>query len=203
MPADYNISAWTPKNATREFTTSSGAKCLLRELDMEDLVELDIVDQIDSLTALVQTEHIERVSGKKSKRERERAAIASAEAERKSMLGLMRDKNRFRQITELLDKVVMRCVISPALLDPYIVDPNNVSAENPTGRRKLLPEERDARGHYVDLVPMRDKMGIFGEVFQSMEGLEKFREESEEDLGDLADKPESPEDASGSVGSAE
>lgn len=207
MPAtgDYNVTAWTPQvEREMEFTTSSGAKCLLRKVQMEDLVELDIVDEIDSLTALVQTEHIDRVSGKAKGRKAQQTAKRKAEeAERQSVMSLMKDKQKFATVATVLDKIVMRCVIAPQILDPWINDPNEANPQNPTGRRKLTQNEREANSAYIDYIDLRDKMAIFGEVFESMEDLEKFREESQENLGPVEAQPEHEADSGRDDGSDE
>lgn len=198
MPADYNVTAWTAKvDREREYTTPTGAKCLVRDMVMEDLVDLDLINEIDSLTALVQTEHIDRVAGK-GRKAQQKAKQVAAESERQQMMALMKDKAKFIQMATVLDKVVMRCVISPQLFDPWINDPNI-----PEGRRKLDKNERDPELAYIDYIPLADKISIFGEVFQSMDNLEKFREESASNLGAVEAQPEPAEDASGSDGADE
>lgn len=207
MPANsnYKVSAWTAKREREhEYTTTSGAKCLLRDLEMEDIIELGIINEMDSLSALVQTEHIDRVAGKTKGRKATKLAQQKAEeAERRSLIQLMSDKEKFGQISNVLNKIVMRCVISPQILDPWITDPNIIDDENPEGRRKLTRDERDPDAAYIDYIDLPDKMAIFGKVFQSMDNLEKFREESQADLGSVEDESGSPADAVRSDGADE
>jgi hypothetical protein len=202
MPANYKVSSWTTeREREREYTTVSGEKCMVRDLEMEDLIELEILNEMDSLTTLVQEQHIDRVAGKKtSKKALEKAAQEAREAERRNMMSLMKDTEKWSKISSVLDKIVTHCVLSPQLLDPWILDPNNASPKNPTGRRKLTKNERVPGEAYLDYIDLRDKIGIFGEVFHSMEDLEKFRDESTEDLGDMEDEPESEHDSGESSG---
>lgn len=189
MPATdpYSVGAWTPVGREREYTTTVGATILLRNLEFDDIIELGILAEIDSISTLVQEEHIEKHTT--GKRPTKKQIAAAEEEDRNAMLKLFSDREKARQISSVLDKVICRCVVAPQILDPYVDDPNNVTADNPTGRRKLTVNERDPEAAYADYIGIQDKMGIFGEVFQGMEHLENFREESQQDLGHVEDEP--------------
>lgn len=205
MPADsYTVSSWTPAGhkSEREYTTSSGSKCLVRDLELEDVVELGLIDDLDSLTSLVKTEHIDRVNGKKpqDRKPKQLTKAQQEEAEQESFKELMKDKSQFAKIATTMDKVVATCVLQPKLLDPWVNDPNIATAENPDGRRKLEQNERDPEAAYLDYVTLVEKIGIFHEVFGGMERLQQFREASDQSMGAVADEPKSANATGGSSG---
>jgi hypothetical protein len=195
MPAgtNHHVNAWTAEGREREFTTSLGDVILIRNLEFDDVIELGLIDDLDSLSAIVQTEHLDRVAGKKPTKKQQRE---QEEAANQTMMSMMKDKEKSEKISNVLTQVVMCCVIEPKILDPYIEDPNAASAKNPTGRRKLEKNERDLKACYADYIGLQDKMRIFSEVFAGMEQLEKFREEPTQGVGDLAAVPSTGDDAS-------
>lgn len=197
MPADFNVTSWTPAGRVehREYTTSSGSKCLIRDLDLEDVVELGLLDEMDSLTAIVQTDHLDRVQKGAKPQDRKAKSPTKAQVaadEEKQLREMLRNKESFDKIRSVVDKVVAQCVVEPKLYDPWIDDPNNATPDNPQGRRKLEQNERDENRAYLDYVNFADKMGIFQAVFGGMESLQQFREAADQSLGDLEDvaKPE-------------
>jgi hypothetical protein len=197
MPAEnFSVSSWTPagRAAQREYTTSSGSKCLIRDLELEDVVELGLIDQMDSLTAIVQTDHLDRVQKGKKPEDRKSKQPTKAQAaadEERQLREMLRNKDSFEKIKEVVDKVVSQCVVEPKLYDPWIDDPNAVTADNPRGRRKLDADERDPERAYLDYVNFVDKMGIFQEVFGGMESLQQFREAADQSVGTLENVAES------------
>lgn len=195
MPANYNVSSWTAaENAPFEIELPSGAKCLARKLQMPDVVQLGLYSKLDSLSATVQEKHIDRVQGKKpqdrkakkpTKAEQQRA---KDEQDLDALRSLLVDKEKFSETVNVISDVVMTCVIAPKILDAYVNDPNVATADNPSGKRKLEPDERDPNAAYIDYVGLNDQMHIFSKVFDGMADLEKFRGESESGLGALADE---------------
>lgn len=192
-PSRPAAEVWGQQKESWDFTTTSGARCRVRPLDLPDLAELGLVDVMDSLGFLVEEEHVQRVQGKKpSDRQKKKPTKAQkAKAETDRLTSLLRDPKQFAIIDKMVTKVTAACVLEPVLENPYVlVDPEELEK----GERKLLPHERLEDVIYADRVPFADRMEVFGEVFQGMEGWESFREGSGKDVADVADEPESAEE---------
>jgi hypothetical protein len=170
-------------------------------LELEDVVELGMLDDIDSLTALVQTDHVDRVQQGRKPADRKPKKLTKAEedkAEAEAFKNMLKDKDSFGKISGTMNKVVMACVLEPKILDPWIDDPNAVTEDNPTGRRKMDANERDPEAAYLDYINLVDKIGIFHEVFGGMEKLQQFREATDKSVGAVEDEPKPSHATSGS-----
>jgi hypothetical protein len=191
MPADtIHNNSWTPagRKDAEVFTTPSGNKCVIRELELDDVLDLGIIDRMDSLTGIVQEDHIDRVSGKKKKGKQ---LEKSKSKDDMAFMRSLKDKDKRAEVTEMIEMIAVACVVKPKLHSPWINDPNSATPDNPDGRRKLEKNEREPDKAYVDYVNFVDKLAIFHEVFGGMERLQQFREAADEGVGDLADEPES------------
>jgi hypothetical protein len=199
MPAEteLNYNSWTAggREESRPFVAPSGNKCLIRDLELDDVLELGLLDKIDSLTAIVQDEHIDRVAGTSKKASGKGKKPKPEKSDVKQMSDLFKDKEKREDITDVINLIAMTCVVEPKLHDPWILDPNAASAENPTGRRKLEKNERDPELAYLDYVNFVDKITLFHEVFGGMERLQQFREEADQSLGNVADESGSEQPA--------
>lgn len=190
MPAEtIHNNSWTPagRKDAEVFTTPSGNKCVIRELELDDVLDLGIIDKMDTLTGLVQEEHIDRVSGKPKKGKQLDKVKAQSD---KEFMKALQDKDRRAEVTDMIEMIAVACVVQPKLHSPWINDPNAATEKNPDGRRKLDKNEREPDKAYVDYVNFVDKLAIFHEVFGGMERLQQFREAASEGVGDLADEPE-------------
>lgn len=190
---------WGQTEDSWDFTTKSGARCHVRSLDLPDIAEHGLIDMMDTLGFLVEEEHVQRVQGKKpgdrqkkkpTKAEQAAADAAKAKAEGDRMMSMLKDSKKFGAIDAMITKICSACVLEPVLANPYVpVDPEDESK----GERKLERHERLEGVLYADKVPFVDRMDIFGEVFQGMDGWESFREGSGQDVADLAGESESAE----------
>jgi|SRR6185295_3564320 len=185
----------------RDHICPSGAVCRIRDLEFDDIVELGLLDEMDSLGSIVQTEHIDRVQGKKpadrAARKPTKAQQAKINAEKQAEIdaatkALMKDKVQFASLSRMLDKVISVTVLEPVIESPWVpIDPEDLNK----GERKLARHERLPDARYSDKVPFADKMSVFEEVFKGVEGLESFREERSEGLAAVADEPGSEDEA--------
>ena len=188
---------WGQQKDSWDFTTKRGARCHVRSLDLPDIARFGLIGAMDTLGYTVEEEHIKRVQGKRPqdrpKKKPTKAELAAQEAAKSSldterMLEMLQDPQKFEAIESMITKVCVACVLEPVLENPYVpVDHKDPSK----GDRKLARHERLEDVLYADKVPFMDRMDIFSEVFQGMEGWESFREESGADVADLADQPES------------
>jgi hypothetical protein len=191
MPSNYTPTTWG-QSTERDHRVPSGQLCRIKDLGLEEMAEAGVIDQMDTLGYLVQTEHIDRVGGKKpqDRKTKKPTKAQKAAQEQEGMVEWLRDKTKMAAIGKMLDKVASVCVIEPPVANPY----TPVDEKDPSkGERKLEPHERAPGMIYADKLKFADKMSIFQEVFQGMEDLESFREGPSEDVAALPDVEESPE----------
>jgi hypothetical protein len=149
----------TTEQEAFDFDLPSGNTCQMKHADLVSLIAAGAVDSIDQLTAMVQTEHVDRVKkGKKTRHLSPQGApalVPGAEAlgplppEARQALELMKDKKRWSKIEELVDAVVVQCVLQPKVLP------------TPVGARHVVDGTV-----YVDQVSAIDKFAIFSEAMR-------------------------------------
>lgn len=133
----------------------SGQLCLARKLQMEDIVRLGIIDEMDMFTEFAAS------MGEAAGEEGDAAA-----------LDIVKDKERFSKVVEIVDKVVAEVVVEPKLTRPI--------KKNKKGEEIPLPESEFKDGViYTSYVDFNDRMHIFGTVF-SGETIDQFRGEPTE-----------------------
>ncbi len=183
----YELTGWAGADQfAQDFTTPSGQKCLVRQIQLEDMIELDMMDKFDILGAAVQTEHIDRVKGRKkpadrNKTKRQLEAEKQAE-EARQLRDMMKDKKQFGDLMDMMNKLLCLVVVKPSLTLPLVADPEAVTAENPEGIRKLRADERVGGTIYVDGVSVNDRMAIFNFAMGEVQSMENFREGPKADV---------------------
>lgn len=174
-------------NFGRRFVTPAGVEMTVKDLELEDMARAGLVEQFDTL-GMIANEKVAKVQGKRpndrpsKKPTKKQQAEADAAAGGGKMLEMMRDPEKFAALAVMMDKVIVACVLEPVFESPYIMEeqgPNNFV------ERKLRQEERLEGALYADYVKLGEKMAIFGEVFQGVDGLEDFRKGSGESVGDV------------------
>lgn len=145
----YAPTSWG-KEYTCDLEVPSGQLCLVRRPGITGLIKAGLLDSLDALTGLVQTEHIDRVEPSP---EGERRKVELAD-----MQDLMRHPERLEAAMKLVEKVVSYVVVEPSLALP--------------------PEEgveREQGVVYVDSVAIEDQFFIFNFVLGGTEDLTAFR----------------------------
>lgn len=180
----YAVSTWGQPN-TFDYKTPSGQICLMRQLDVEDLIELDVLSEIDRLSSLVNSEHIEPAqSGRRVPQDHKPKKLTAAQLEaeqRDAFRKITSNKKDFAVLTWVMDGVVAAAVIQPALTRSY----QGVKDDYV----KIPYEDRETGLVYTDSVPFADRMQIFTQAIGSMDNLATFREGSGEGVGDVEGKP--------------
>lgn len=171
MSSEYDryapIPAWQGVQ-TRDLVLPSKQVCLVRDLQVEDVAELDIIDVMDIFSNIVG-----KGKAAPSAKAKTKTAAQSADKEAEAVAtNLFRDAATFMKVVTVTNKVITRAVIKPEILLP----PDNY-------------EDRIDGKIYADSIPFGDRMFIFTEVFKGMSDLESFREESAEGVGDVEAKP--------------
>lgn len=162
MPADRKASKKTTvdkyaptswgREHTCDLTVPSGQLCEVRRPGITGLIKAGLLDSLDALTGLVQTEHIDRVEPSPDGEKRK--------IELADMADLMKDPQRLEVAMKLVERVVCYVVVQPRLALP--------------------PEEGAEREQgvvYVDSVDIEDQFFIFNFVLGGTEDLTAFRAE--------------------------
>lgn len=160
MSNSYELTGWAKAKdpSIRDITLPSGQVCQIRNLKMEDIFVLGIVDDLDDFGTALMPKQPTRAA----KRSGAAAKKAQEDAELKRIMSFLSDSQKFDTISGVLNKVVAKCVLQPALAD--------------------LPEDgkdRDPEKIYVDQVDFMDRLEIFNQVFSGMGDMARFREGQE------------------------
>jgi len=180
----YTPTTWGA-DPTFEVTCPSGQKCLARKLQFGDLVDLGMVDQMDTL-GLLASEHTDPKAKVKQAKDRQasKKVLAEREATREqdTMRGIMKDPKKFGDLILMMDKIVAEVVVAPVLTRPVRIDEE-------TGEEvDLAWDERKSDKVYTDTVDLGDKMYLFEVCFSGVSKIANFREEPAKDLGNLEDE---------------
>jgi hypothetical protein len=169
---EYAVTSWG-ESAAEPFgiTLPSGQRCLVRKLEMEDVLAHGLLNDLDSFSSNL----LEDVPTKDETDE--------------SVINAFQETEKFEKLTKTVNKIVMITVKRPTI---YLVplegeiDPDTglrVGQFNPKTGEKVTGRVKGRA--YVDQVSFMDKMAIFQAVFEGLKGLDQFREGSEADLGSV------------------
>lgn len=162
-----------------ELELPSGNTCLAIRPGAQGLIKAGLLDSMDQLTAMVQTEHID------SKDPRKMAQAVQA---------LAVDTEKLLEGLEVVDRCVAHVVQEPKVwLDEPEVDkktgkPVFETVEDSKGRSVERPvyKPRQSGRIYADQVDLEDKMFIFQWAVGGTADLKSFREQSEQLLGSVS-----------------
>jgi hypothetical protein len=97
-PENYAASVWGTQTAF-EVTTPSGQKCLVRELTVERLIEMGLLELINSLESIVSNDVLPKVGGE--------------QAPTVDMNQLMKDPSKLMRVLDLVNTIVCEAVVAP------------------------------------------------------------------------------------------
>lgn len=144
----YAASTWGTIGGMEDLEVPSGQLCLVKRPGVQGLIQAGVLHKIDSLTALVQSKHINRVQ----------PGAGGASVEGINVASLMEDPKALDDIMHTVDRVVCHVVVQP----PVYMTPNDVTNRKPG----VI---------YADMVDLIDKMFIFNYVVGGSSDLETFR----------------------------
>lgn len=154
---------------TMDLYLPSGNTCLVVRPGVQGLIKHGILDSLDSLTGLVQTELIDAKDPKSTMK------AVSALAERPADLLAAMD---------LMDKVIEYVVKEPHVIRPIRRDAAGKPVLDDAGKEiPLADEERDPEELYTDEVDMDDRLFIFQFVVGGTRDIESFRAQRQAMLG--------------------
>ena len=172
MPAPKGKKKYGGKSWGKEFLVDlevpSGELCQVRRPGVAGLIAAGLLDSMDTLTSLVQSEHVDRV-------EKGNSSTLSKD----EVSALLKDKDKLLGSLMLMDKVVAFVVNQPTVKIPVVEEGEDGNKTT----RPIRDEERDPEVVYTDMIDMVDKVYIFQYVVGGVSDLEQFRKE----FGELVD----------------
>lgn len=154
----YAPTAWgggTGQLAPIDLECPSGQLALVRRPGVEGLMKAGVLSNIDSLTSLVQSKHVE-------------GAKPGVKPEIAQAAALMEDEEAMASILHTVDRVLCYCVLKPEI---------QMSPSDVTRRKDGVV--------YADMVEIVDKMFIFNYAVGGSKELEPFRRGLQELVGGL------------------
>lgn len=163
IPDKYAPTAWTSELFT-DLELPSGQLCQVRRPGVQGLVQLGLLDKVDSITSMVDQKHIKRVRGQKT-------------IDQKS---LMTDPKALMDAMTTIDKILTHVVVQPKLKLSFVeVDGQIIQIEESEYEDGVI---------YTSMVGIEDKMFIFNYAVGGSKDLEKFRERIGESVSSLDDE---------------
>lgn len=149
----------------------SGNVCRAIRPGAQGLIKAGLLDSMDQLTSLVQSEHIDSKDPRK---------VAEG------LKALSMDMGKLEEGLEMIDRCIAFVVQEPKVwLDEQALEAGTGKPiEDDKGKPVFVPRERDRI--YADMVDLEDKMFIFNWAMGGTADLKIFREESAELLGSIS-----------------
>ena len=146
----YTPTTWGQQTQGFEIECPSGQKCLAKELDIMRLIELGLLDRINGLTGIVNSQVVPKAKGQRVPE----VDVAS----------ILQNKDGLREIMLLVDTIVCEAVIAPEVFP--VIDEDGVP---------IPDDEREPDRIYTDSIRLTDRFHIFNEVTGGLDQLAAFR----------------------------
>ncbi len=137
---------WTKGGGVEDFTTSSGNTCKIRKISLTDLVFDGVIDNIDSLSGIVNSNIGKKTAGRGNKSDAETG------------LEMLKEATEIKDALSIMDKVVIHVVVEPKVLPM----PEN-------------EEDFDDDAIYISSLPLEDRTDIFMNAIHEVKRAEPFR----------------------------
>lgn len=170
MPSFTPNNVWGSTPATgaeEELTLTSGQTCLARRMTVEAVITTGLLNEVDSLTGLVD-KHTRKVKGGKGP--------DGVKVEEKDLL---KDVDALTTIIGVVDQLLPHVVISPKVVLHYTTQ--TVGQTKVT--KKIPLEGRESGVVYTDQIGLEDKMEIFNWALGGIEAFSTFRRGPDENVG--------------------
>jgi hypothetical protein len=138
---------WAKGGGDFDSTTSSGNTCRIREVSLTDLVFDGVIDNIDSLSAIVNSKITKKKSGGREKTDQQKA------------LEMLKSASEIKDALAIMDKVVVHVVVEPKI-SPL---PEDGKFEDDVV--------------YISNIPLEDRTDIFMRAIKEVKAAESFRPE--------------------------
>lgn len=156
---DFAITAWGQNN-DQVVECPSGQKVKVKPLDMPDIIEMNLLDELDTFSGFFDDESLNQDENSGSNLD---------------FMKSLSQGGKFSKFMATLDKVICRGAIQPRISDSV---PEGQEAD--ALKAGVVP---------VRIIPIFDKMAIFSVVFQGLGDMGDFREGQTEGVGDMATEP--------------
>lgn len=169
----YAPTTWgAPK--LQDLEVPSGQMCQVKPPGVEQLINAGVLENVDTLTSLIDKKHIKRVQGKTPTKKNDALTLPDgSELDKESLL---QDKDNLIKVFGLVDKVTIAMVVQPQVL-PVPEDP----------KLRVPLDELAKHGQvYTDQIDMMDKMYIFQYAVGGGTDLEQFRQQFASSVGSVA-----------------
>lgn len=173
-PNDRKASPGFGKKAVYNLDLPSGYTVQVKRPGVQGLVKSGVLESLDSLTSIVQGETIPKADGK---------PLVDVKK-------IMADPSKLSSMMDLMDKIVLFCVVEPKLSPKPVVlsdpeDPASEPVKEPTDEQVDALRSDDEQ--YVDLVDDDDKTYIMNFALGGQKDLATFRQATEEALASSHD----------------
>lgn len=188
MPSKQRNNVWASNrpDQTEELTTPSGQTCEAKKVGVEGLIEMGILNQMDSLTALVDQ------YTKDVKKHGPGGPVTTELDEAK----LMADPESVKAIISLADRALPVIVVDPPVALHFTertVGKTTVVKRLSEAERNTLREERGQPDLiFTDQVDFEDKMWLFDWATGGLQKMATFRRGSSDDVATVDNEPKSP-----------
>lgn len=167
----YTLGQGRGGEALTDLVCPSGETCQVRRPGVQGLIKVGVLDSFDELTAVVKLEHFDRVDGK----------VGAAE-----VAELAKDPKKVQAGLELMQKVLVHCIVQPALA-PLPPEPADCPRREEAGHGERCPAcTRDPDTLYIDAVELEDQAFILQYCMGGVADLATFRAQRAELLGNLS-----------------
>ena len=174
---DYAVPAgWGQVRPLQTVELPSGGRVLVRELEIQDLLNLDILDIVDSF----------------SQEALPKASVKGSNSEAQFLKNVAENKDQFDKMVDVMNRVAAQAIVKPVVT--YVPPPKPGEAEQEAVEGKV----------YAHLIPLEDRLAVFNKAVAGMEDLFRDSTEQAENVGAVADVQEvqlPAEPASGDIAS--
>jgi len=157
---DFSITSWGLDNSVQVVECPSGQKVKVKPIDMPDIIELNLLDELDTFSGFFDDSDPEKVQQDGSNLD--------------FMKALSKD-GKFSKFMKTLDKVICRGAIQPRISSDIPEDQEAAALKS-----GVVPAR---------IIPIFDKMAIFSIAFQGLGDMGDFRPGQGEGLGGLEAEP--------------
>lgn len=163
MPAQTNKYNLGMTEVLFDLEVPSGAMCQVRRPGPMGLIKAGVLDRLDILGSIVQTDHVDRVAGRPAQ-----------QPSSQDVLELLKNKEQLTAVDEMIQRAVAYVVTQPKLhLDPKLLPEDDPDKDQPRVSERI----------YVDSVDFVDQIYIFQFVLGGTADLATFRAQWSETLG--------------------
>jgi hypothetical protein len=161
----YAPTAWGTASNFVDLTMPSGQTAQVRQAGVQNLVSAGVLDDVDTLSTLVNEKHVKRVKGK---------PVVDAKS-------MMADPKNMLRVLATVDKVVEYMVIQPPVKRPV---EQYMDSEGQVKERPIVGREPGVV--YTDQIDLNDRMFIFQYSTGGATDVEQFRGQLAEIMGSMA-----------------